>query len=96
MCMCVNVWWPKDIRGHPQDTTHSGRWGPTPLILALGRQRQVDLYEFEVSLVYRQAPKLQRNPVSKKQKQKTNKQKTHTHKKKRKKEKLSGNSEASP
>ena len=40
-----------------------------PLIPAFGRQRQVDLCDLEASLVYRassrQAPKLQRNPVSK-------------------------------
>ena len=38
--------------------------------LALGRQRQVDLYELEASLAYRESPKsaraTQRNPVSKK------------------------------
>jgi hypothetical protein len=43
-----------------------------PLIPALGRQRQVDLYEFEDSLVYRvssrPARSTQRNPVSKKPK----------------------------
>ena len=31
----------------------AGRWWSTPLIPALGKQRQVDLYEFEASLVYR-------------------------------------------
>ena len=31
----------------------AGRWWRTPLIPALGRQRQVDLYEFETSLIYR-------------------------------------------
>ena len=50
-----------------------------PLILALGRQRQADLYEFEASMVYRVSSRTgskatQRNPVSKKQ-NKTNKQK---------------------
>ena len=43
-----------------------------PLIPALRRQRQVDHYEFEASLVYRVSPRTtkatQRNPVSKKQK----------------------------
>jgi hypothetical protein len=41
----------------------------TPLIPALGRQRQVDLYEFEVSLIYRASSRTvkatQRDPVSK-------------------------------
>jgi hypothetical protein len=40
------------------------------LISAFGRQRQVDLYEFEASLVYRMSSRAakatQRNPVSKK------------------------------
>ena len=31
----------------------AGRWWRRPLIPALGRQRQVDLFEFEASLVYR-------------------------------------------
>jgi hypothetical protein len=39
-----------------------------PLILALGKQRQADLYEFETSLGYRvsfkTAKATQRNPVS--------------------------------
>ena len=29
------------------------QWWPTPLILALGRQRQVDLYKFETRMIYR-------------------------------------------
>ena len=41
----------------------------TPLILALGRQRQADLYEFETSLVYKASSRIaratQRNSVSK-------------------------------
>ena len=49
-----------------------------PLIPALGRQRQVDLCEFEASLVYRVSSRTaratQRNPVSKtKTNQPTNK-----------------------
>ena len=44
------------------------------LIPALGRQRQVDLYEFEASLVYRVSSRTvratQRNPVWKKKRKK--------------------------
>ena len=54
-----------------------------PLIPALGRQRQVDLSEFEASLVYIASSRTartvkQRNPVLKNQK--TNKQKTEREK----------------
>ena len=40
-----------------------------PLIPALGRQRKADLYEFEVSLVYKVSSRTvtQRNPVLKSQ-----------------------------
>ena len=31
----------------------AGQWWYTPLIPALGRQRQVNLYEFEANLVYK-------------------------------------------
>ena len=49
-----------------------------PLIPALGRQRQVDLCEFEVSLVSRASARIgskstQRNPVSKKKKKRKEK-----------------------
>ena len=47
----------------------SGQWYYTSLIPALGRQRQADLCEFEVGLVYRVSSRttkaVQRNPVSK-------------------------------
>ena len=45
-----------------------------PIIPALGRQRQADLYDFKASLVYRASSRTardtQRNPVSNKTKQK--------------------------
>jgi hypothetical protein len=59
----------------------AGRWWHTPLIPALGRQRQ-QISEFEASLVYRTARATQRNPVSK------NKQ---TNKQKQKSVKVTGN-----
>jgi hypothetical protein len=47
----------------------SGRRWHTPLVPALGRQRQVDLCEFEVSLVYRVSSRIvkakRRDPVLK-------------------------------
>jgi hypothetical protein len=58
----------------------AGQWWHTPLIPALGRQRQA-ISEFEASLVYRVSSRTaratQRNPVSKSNKQtdkQTNKQ----------------------
>jgi hypothetical protein len=49
---------------------HARQWWPTPLIPALGRQRQVD-FGFEASLVYRVSSRTaratQRNPVPKNQ-----------------------------
>jgi hypothetical protein len=57
----------------PKRKINARQWWRTPLIPALGRQRQVDS-EFEVSLVYRvssgTARAIQRNPVLKKQKEK--------------------------
>jgi hypothetical protein len=47
-------------------------WWLTPLILALGKQRQVDLCEFKASVIYRVSSRTardkQRNPISKKKK----------------------------
>ena len=43
----------------------------TPLILALQRQRQVDLCEFKASMVYRVSWITQRNPVLKNKQNKT-------------------------
>ena len=44
-------------------------WWHTPFIPALGRQRQVDLWEFKASLIYTATPRtaraIQRGPVSK-------------------------------
>ena len=57
----------KDI--HLEKHILAGRWC-TPLIPALEKQRQVDLYNFEASLVYRVSSRTarmisQRNPVLK-------------------------------
>jgi hypothetical protein len=52
----------------------SGQWWRTPLIPALGRQRQAWISEFEASLVYRVSSRTaratQRNSVLKNQKKK--------------------------
>jgi hypothetical protein len=52
----------------------SRAWWRTPLIPALGRQKQARISEFEASLVYRvnsrTARTIQRNPVSKNKKKK--------------------------
>ncbi|MGE9501762.1 hypothetical protein ACQP3D_25510, partial [Escherichia coli] len=50
----------------------AGRWSCMPLIPALGRQRQVNLCEFEASLLSRVSARIgfkatQRNPVLKRQ-----------------------------
>ena len=54
-----------------KDETQAGRWWCTPLILALRRQRQVDLCKFEANLDYKANSRTiqavaQRNPVLKK------------------------------
>ena len=36
-----------------KDTKRVGQWWCTPLIPALGRQKQADFCEFEASLVYK-------------------------------------------
>ena len=63
-----------------------------PLIPVFGRQRQVDLHEFEASLVYRvssrRARATQRNTVLKKQKPKTNKKKKEKERKGKKRIKV--------
>jgi hypothetical protein len=55
-----------------ENNEHLGQWWCTPLIPALGRQRQVDLCEFEASIVYRASARTARaiwsDPVSKKKK----------------------------
>ena len=55
----------------------AGLWGCTPLIPALGRQRQADLCEFEASLVYRESSRTARAEKSCLK----SKAKQHTHKK---------------
>jgi hypothetical protein len=53
-------------------------WQQTPLIPALRRQKQVDLCEFKVNLVYRAISRIarttQRNLISKQTNKQTNKQ----------------------
>ena len=52
-----------------------------PSLPALGRQRQVNLCEFKVSLVYKGQPTLQRDPVLKNQNQKPEKKPNQNNKK---------------
>ena len=69
----------------------AGQWWHTPLIPALGRQRQEDLCEFEANLVCesRFQDRLQsyRETLSRKTKKQTNKQTKHKQKKRKKKKK---------
>ena len=53
--MCTTTHYPQRVLllGFLYKKKYSRQWWRTPLILALGRQRQVDLCEFEASLVYR-------------------------------------------
>ena len=53
-----------------------------PLILTLGRQRQVDLCECEASLVYRESSRTGSKATEKPCLKKTNKQKKQTNKQK--------------
>ena len=59
------------------DITSAKQWWHTPLILALRRQRQENLYEFEASLIYeassRTARAMQKDPALENQNQKQNK-----------------------
>ena len=61
----------KSRKGEPR------QWRRTPLVPALGRQRQVDLCQFEASLIYRGSSRTaratQRNLVSKNKNNKTKK-----------------------
>ena len=43
-----------------------GWWWHEPLISALGRQEQADLYEMEASLVYKVSSRIARDPKGKK------------------------------
>lgn len=52
-------------------------WWYTPLVPALGRQKQADIYEFEASLVYRPSSKTAKDTqrtLSWKKKEEINKQ----------------------
>ena len=66
---CIEGWRPTWTL--PQKTAIIARWWwHTPLFPALGRQRQVDLHEFEASLAYRTSCRTgskatQRNPALK-------------------------------
>jgi hypothetical protein len=49
------------------------QWWRTLLILALGRQRQVGLFEFKASMAYRTSSRTGRKPFGKAKKKETNK-----------------------
>ena len=52
MCACIHMcmWSPE---AGIKDLPHSQAWQHMSLVLALGRQRQEDRYDFEASLVFK-------------------------------------------
>ena len=51
--MMISVILKNKFKSDKDVESDTGRWWRTPLIPALGRQRQVDLCEFEPSMVYK-------------------------------------------